>query len=211
MGVVAAASDDRFEERLRGIERKLNALILPAGTEPQTQHIVYKPWIFYANDGTNARFALLGPSGSQFWALYDEQGNILISDDSSAGQGLARPYIPWRAMPMSEVTTPPQSTTSSSFVALHRSHGVKQHPRIRVDMIIQADSGTTGEARLVASSGDVIGGVLSIPSAANTYGQIVGAIPGDHMQATHFDVQARRVSGAGSVRVGIADVYGVQS
>lgn len=33
------------------------------------------------------------PNGEQFWALYDRNGNILVSDDAASGYGLANPWL----------------------------------------------------------------------------------------------------------------------
>lgn len=149
-------------------------------------------------------------SGDGYWSLWDEVGNIVVSNDTDSGQGLATPYIPYRPMPYSEVLTPPQSTTSGTFGALHRVHGQKQHPIIRAHLILQADASTTGEVRL-AVDGSAISDVQVIDAGENVYRTIDCALAGGHLSFQYVDVEARRVSGAGAIRVGVAFVEGKQS
>ncbi len=148
--------------------------------------------------------------GGGYFAFLDEAQNIIISNDTVSGVGLATPYLQYRPMPFSEVLSPPRSTTSGSVTTLHRCHGQHQKPWVRAQLITQADAGTTGEVRL-SVGGAAIAAVTAVPDGDNSYRVLDAELPGEHMAYVYVDVDARRVSGAGSVRVGVAFVEGRQS
>lgn len=45
------------------------------------------------------RTAVYAPTGEQYWAMYDRNGNILISDDAFSGYGLANPWLSYPLYP----------------------------------------------------------------------------------------------------------------
>lgn len=155
-------------------------------------------------------FDTTGTGGGGYWSLFDEAGNILFSEDTVANQGIATPYLALTAMPYAEMLSPPVLTTSATFADLHRCHGPKQQPWIRVRLLTDSDAGTTGEVRLV-QDGLQIGDIQTIPDGDNSYRTIDAPVAGTHMSDLVVDVQARRTAGAGNVRVGVAYVVGRQS
>jgi hypothetical protein len=148
--------------------------------------------------------------GTGFWAMFDEASNVIVSNDTVSGTGLATPYIPYTAMPYSEMSTPPIATTSATFVPTHRIHGQKQHPRIRVQLLTDTDATTTGEVILM-QNGSQIGATLAVPDNDNSYRTIDAYVDSGHLGFVYIDVHVRRVSGAGNVRVAPAWVAGIQS
>ncbi len=164
----------------------------------------------YRYDGSMSSVAWDDASGSGYWAILDEAGAIVASTDTVSGSGLALPYLQYRSMPYSEVLTPPQSTTSATFTPLHRLSGQKQNPWIRAYLITQADAATTGEVQL-AVGGVAISDVTVIPASDNSYRTVDAPLGGPHMSFFNVDVEARRVTGAGAIRVGVGFVSGRQS
>ncbi len=150
------------------------------------------------------------PGSNGYWAMFDEASNVVVSNDTVSGVGLATPYIPYTAMPYSEMSTPPIPTTSATFVPTHRVHGQRQHPRIRVQLLTDSDAGTTGEVILM-QGGVQIGGTLSVPDGDNSYRYIDANVDGGHLSFVYIDIHVRRASGAGNVRVAPAWVAGIQS
>jgi hypothetical protein len=164
----------------------------------------------YRRDGSMQRIEWDNEVGGGSWAMFDDSGNIIAAEDSVSGQGLATPWIGMHATPMTAVATPTQSTTSATFAALWRTHGVCQHPRIRVRVVTKLDVGTTGEIRL-AIGGVPVGTMVELPSGDNTYRLLEGPVAGAHLSDITVDVEARRVAGAGTVRIEVVSVVGRQS
>lgn len=165
--------------------------------------------MFRRDGSVQARF-FDTPGGNGYWALFDEAGNITVSEDTTSGQGLARPYLgaPW--MPYSEVVTPPIATTSATFVSTHRTHFPLQQPRVRCVLVCKSDAATTGEI-ILTDNAVQIGPTVTVEAAANTYSFLDATVDGDHMAMKTLDLQVRRTSGAGNVRIAPAWIGGLQS
>lgn len=170
-------------------------------------------WIFRRADGTVA-FTLGGQNdGDQFWALWDNQQNIVMSDDGASDAGLARPWLPIQWVESSAVL-PTVNTSSGTFSALWTAKYIKQHPRVYVQVLTYCSDGTTaGEVRLaVAGGGAQIGATQVAP--AGFYGLLtIGpeSVDADHMGEVELEVQVRRTAGAGTVGVRVYGSYAVQS
>lgn len=156
-------------------------------------------------------FVMTGANADrQYWLWHDSSGNPLMGDDIVSGQGLARPYLPYAAVPTRDIVTPPESTTSATFTALWTLLGRKQHPRLHCWLYATADAGTVGEFRIVdPQTGEAIAGPVTTGSAP--YLDLIGELPGAHMSSLKLDVEARRTSGTGTVRVQVLYAYGIQS
>lgn len=149
---------------------------------------------------------------NQFWALFDLAGNRVVGDDANSGQGLARPYIP---TPFYNYPAPPSQTTSSgSWTTLQRAAGyIKQHPRIQVGYVVQTAAGTTGEVRLWDEThGEQVGVSHAIGAGVFENRNLGPAdLTGAHMDGIDLDIQARVISGPGSIGVQVTTAYGIQS
>jgi len=148
----------------------------------------------------------------QYWALYDRLGNVVVGDDTTSGQGLARPYLP---IPFYDwIDVPSQTTTSGSWTTLQRAAAwPKQHPRIQVGLVAQTGGGTTGEVRLWdATNGVQLGSTITLAAAeysAHNIGPVT--VGGTHMQTIDIDIQARRLTGASTIGARVTTAFGVQS
>ena len=148
----------------------------------------------------------------QYLALWDRAGNVIMGDDTTSGQGLARPYVPIPFYPYP--AAPIQTTTSGSFTTLMRAAAAfHQHPRVQVGVLVQSSASTTGEVRLYDSTNGVqVGPTLTIPGGDfSNYMLGPAALGGNHMDTLDLDVQARRLTGAGTIGVQVTTAYGVQS
>lgn len=186
------------------------AVIQQVGAIPWAGTTVYGSAQYRAN-GTVVSVNWDVPGGGGYFSFYDEQGNGLFANDTVADQGISRPYLQYTAMPYSEVLTPPQSTTSATFTPLHRCHFQKQQPWVRTYLITQADAATTGEVQLAIAGTAITAVPTAIAASSNTYTVVDAAVPGDFLGFCAVDVEVRRASGAGAVRVGVGFVSGRQS
>jgi hypothetical protein len=231
MGIVNQPED--LLTRIRDLERQVRELrrgtlfgaaISQGGLEVQTpegdviarigeiqvgDEAAYGMQIFRRDGSLQARF-FDTPGGGGFWAFFDEAGNILASNDTVSGFGLARPYLTGSFMPYSEVSTPPIPTTSASFVITHRAHFPRQHPRVRVLLLCDSDADTTGEV-ILAQAGVQVGPTVQVELASNVYTWLEGEVSGEFGHMLYLDLQVRRTAGTGNVRVAPAWVGGIQS
>lgn len=162
-------------------------------------------------DGTVSLYSYSTDSGDGFWAGWDKSGNIIMSEDGTSGQGLARPYIPYNVLDFTQVTTPTRTTTSATYDTMYRAHGPKQHPKVHCQYIIKTDADTTCDVQMILSDGTLIAGPNAHGLASFAYGSLTGTIPGTHMQERFIDIQARRTAGTGNVKMSIAYIVGRQT
>lgn len=173
---------------------------LPDGT--------YQPgMILWREDGSIA-LALYDPDPDpggpgdykQFLAIYDRAGNIVQSDDTDSGQGLARPFI-GGGFARARFADWGVSTTSGTFETLWETRLYKQQPRLEVGYRASMDTAaTTGEVRVLVD-GVQLGATSSEAFAISTRIAGPGAIAGGHMQFVTVAIQARRTSASGALRV----------
>jgi hypothetical protein len=138
--------------------------------------------------------------------MYDRVGNIIFSENYTTGNGLGRPFLISSFAPTSEHDTPSVLTTSGTFEPLWTITGEIQHSNIRLSVLVKADAGTTGEIRLVdpvefALTGAEIIPVEAIADGEFAYRFMIGNFSGNFGESYQYDLEVRRVSGAGNVRV----------
>ncbi len=183
--------------------------IMRAGVLPYGSEVAYGVEVRRLSGGLQARFFDTA-DGNGYAAIFDEAGNVIFSEDTASGQGVALPYLAYRAMPYSEVLSPPQLTVSATFEKLHRIHAQKAQPWVRTYLIVSTAADTTAQIILTQSSGQ-IGNPLDVPVATNGYFWLDAPVTGGFMEAITVDVEARRTGGTGNVRVAVAIATGRQS
>lgn len=164
-------------------------------------------------DGSTQFWAWDNPSGGGFASMWDESGNILLSNDTVSGHGLAKPYLPIPFYPAS-TTVPTETTTSATFVDLQFAKYKVQHPRLYVFVLCRCSDGSTNGEVKVLADGQALAATQTIGLGAYTYLQFgPAALPGSysHTGAIDLVVQARRTAGAGTVGVRVVGAYGEQS
>jgi hypothetical protein len=169
-------------------------------------------WLYYRDNG-KLLWTLEGQDPShQYFAVRDNVGNIVISDDAVAGQGLATPYIPgqfvnWNAPVAS-------ANTLTTFGVLQKAIWRKQHPRFYVWIHITVTA-TTAEFQFRINSGIFANRIILGPITMNNgnwyswYGPVT--IPGDHLSEFEIDLEARVLTGTGNIAVEVMSAVGMQS
>lgn len=162
-------------------------------------------FILYREDGSKAAAMYdpaPGPTPSdykQFFALYDRDGNIVLSDDTETGLGLARPYVPFFFY-SARFTDTPQVTSSATFETLWLATAYKQNPISYVAAASVASAGTTGEVRVLVN-GVQLGTTQSVTSTSAAHAFGPSLVTGDAFSTLTVQIQARVTSGAGSLRI----------
>jgi hypothetical protein len=167
-------------------------------------------WVLFRDDGTVA-FSLAGGLGDMGFTLRDQHGNVVVGDDTTAGEGLARPLIPWTVTKRSEITVGGVVVTSGTFTECYRLHGRRQHAQLRVEVATWADVGTTGEVQLHEAYTGTVLDTQTIPDGDNSYRDLAGPVAGAYDTVQHYAISARRTSGAGNVTVTVTRVEGTPS
>lgn len=165
-------------------------------------------WVFHRDKTPlSLAFSLSGTPGDQYWALYDEANNIVVSDDAAAGQGLATPYILHQFASQSQ---PTDKNTTTTFQTLQVAEAlIKQHPRLRM-AILQETTSTTAEYRVRRVGGSVLHGPI-LTSTGFGLEMIEFTLPGAHMEEMEIVVEGRVVSGAGAIGIRVMSCYGKQT
>jgi hypothetical protein len=171
--------------------------------------------IFRREDGSLA-LAMYDPDTSgafkQFLALYDRSHNVIVSDDTDSGQGLARPYVPMSGFYRAKYSDWTVQTTSTTFETLWRGEMIKQHPRLSVATNASMDtSGSTGEIKVLVNGVQLGTSVATVGFALTTSLFGPAAVDVDHMKLLAVEIQGRVASGAGALRVEPLHAIGRQS
>lgn len=143
-------------------------------------------------------------------AIWDRQGNIVMSTDEYSGQGIARPWLPvtWAG---SDYTQWP-GTTSGTFSQVCETAVPRQQPRLFVRIRHTTDvSGTTGQLRLMCN-GVQLGSTVSVAFSI-AYADIgpVALPAGNFSDILGLSVEARRTAGTGAVRAMVTASWSQQS
>jgi hypothetical protein len=154
-----------------------------------------------APDGTDiASFSWDATGGGQTAHLHDAQNNIIVGNDKISGQGLAYPLIP-AGFHRTRFNDFDVSTTSSTFETLWDTRIYKQQPRLLVGVRASMDTaGTTGELRILVNGvplGSVAAQIFGVTT--NIFGP--AAVAGAHTTALTIEVQGRRTSASGVLKV----------
>lgn len=177
----------------------------------------YQPGVIIRrNDGTVAMMLWdpLPDSGDgykQFLATYDRGQRIVFSDDTSSGEGHARPWIPLPIPQSTDVSKWP-TTSATSWGTLAESFAVFQQPKVFWNATAIADAGTTAQVRLSINNGAILGPVHTVTGGTTTFMQDTITLPAGFYGSTWaVDVQAQVTGGAGAVHVQTWELYGQQT
>lgn len=138
-------------------------------------------------------------TGSTYVILRDSAENAVLYT-STAGDGLVRPYIggAFHRQRFADWTV---ATTAAAFEGLWKGELVKQHGRLSVATQASMDtSGTTGEVRVLVN-GQQLGDVKPIGYALTVSLFGPAAVPGANMELLTVEIQGRRTSATGALRV----------
>lgn len=175
------------------------------GGAPSTPSVTYANSISGGGSGNRSSSVQKRKTSRTQKVVKDTSGTQLIGADA-AGFGLNRPYLPWRSYRTVEETTPADSTSSGSFVALVTLAAEPQHPKIRVRVRAITGAGTSGEVRLRdRATGQVVAGPLVVGIATAVEGELEGALVNPTLSGAgapmRVDVEARTTAGANTIAV----------
>jgi len=153
------------------------------------------------------------PAGDSFWAMYDKQDHIIMSDDAVSGQGIGRPWIPYNTVRTVLLTTPADTTTSTSYVSHHTISGVMQHPRISIRAYVSSQTSPFTDGAQIRIFDPSTGTQIAQSAATvNNWVDLVGNhVNYDFGASFVYDIQIRRTSGSGAVGTTLVYASGVQS
>lgn len=192
----------RYEQRIQALERKVADLL---GARPM-QHTAM----------TAGRFSVIDQSGEErvrIGVVRSEDGidkyGLIIADDGgvrfevNGEDGFVVPMFPLTPIPQKQLGSGPYVvTTSATFESVYRAVSQTTHKAMTYRFVVVTAASTVGEVRVRHVGSGTTSGVISCAAGGQTNGlfqwlhdQPLGT--GPHS----FDLQARRVSGAGDVNV----------
>lgn len=151
--------------------------------------------------------------GSGFTAIYDGAGNVVVSDDSIAAKGLARPWISHTFTNTTEIAAPPaaRQTANTTDTALVSTITPIQHPRMTIWLYVYIQ---TSPATATVKIKDITSGETLYTSSAVaagyqhfTFDMGTWTFGDDHQ----IDVTIARASGTGNVGLTVLSLTGRQS
>lgn len=175
---------------------------------------VSRGWAFRFDSGDLA-FSLGGPPGDQFWALWDEHNNYLVTNDAVTGYGLARPYLNYRMVPGFEAQSIGEgsasmwpSTASTSPVKIMYGINPIWHPRISVGVTTTTTGGGNVAWRLDVNGETAASGTGTGTQTVSVPDWGTNVEPG---QAVGIDLYANCTGGATRAWIQCDRLYGTQS
>lgn len=150
-------------------------------------------------------------TGEGFTGIWDARSNIVLSDDSVAGQGIARPWIPHTFADTGELTAPPstRTTTSTTDVPLVSTITYVQHPKMVMWAYVYIQTG--GSTAEVKVKDITAGTTLYTGTSSGGYINPTFDIPGDFGDTHQLDITVRRASGSNAVGITVLTLHGRQS
>src|SRR6185369_1299890 len=156
-------------------------------------------------DGTAAGF-----DGLPTIEIFDKAGDHLITDAEQSPRGFGRPEL------TNHVFSPTLFTsTSSSFTDIGVTEWYMYHPHLRFMCLVQNDASTVSEINVSENGG--LSNVVTVqsPGGTNAYVDVIvrrlrcafGGNPNGNTAI--LTLQIRRVSGAGTVHVGLISCVGI--
>lgn len=149
-------------------------------------------------------------NGFGFSAMYDQEENVIFSDDGVAGKGIARPWLAHTWADTVELANPPATriVAGTTDVAIQSTYTPVQHPKMSLDGYVY----TAGVATVEIKVKDLTAGT-TLFAATQASGYLHGefSIPGGFGDYHQLDITARRASGAGNVGFTTLALMGMQS
>lgn len=164
------------------------------GTYQGTGILVQQP------DGKDIAVMRSDAAGGSIIQLRDSGERPVLATDTVTGIGLLRPYMGGH-FARARYADWSVSTVSPDFETLWETRTYKQHSSIEVGVHASMDvSGATGEVRVLVD-GVQLGAVAAIGFALSQKYFGPAAVAGTHLQALVIQIQGRRTSASGGLRV----------
>ncbi len=175
--------------------------VAPASTDGTPQ----QGWIVRRADGTSVLDlydAIPGTGANPFnqalnWR--DRGGNIVFADDTDSGQGMARPYIGGQ-FHARQFANWSYTVTATEWTTVAQAFVFKQQPQLSVGVRAGMDTtGTTGEVRVLVENVQL--GPITSEGFATANRYFTGPVAGAHMEILTVEIQGRRTSATGALRL----------
>lgn len=154
---------------------------------------------------------------TQAFLIRDRQGSVISGDSLLSPIGFDAPHLSMPFIPVDYTSgVPAQTTSSTTFVALHEYRGFRQNPALKPQLMVKcSDGSTSAEVQFYDVLGAVyLGGFLGTPAVqtitvplgttAFTLFELPSSalqLPGLMSAPLHLQIHVRRTAGAGSVSV----------
>lgn len=165
------------------------------------------------NDGTLSFWSYTRvDDGFGYTAIYDRQGNIVLSDDGNIQAGLSRPWIPYTFANMNELSNPPavRQTSGTTDTDVVVAHSNAQHGRARaVGYVYIGTAGATAEVKFWSYPDNVL--LDSITMADGWISRDFNLTGWDYASSYYVKISVRRASGTGNVGYTLVSLMGAQS
>ena len=150
--------------------------------------------------------------GYGYTAIYDRQGNILLSDDANIQKGLARPWLSYTFANWTELGNPPAariaSTTSDTDIIV--AHSNAQHGRARANGYVYIQTApATAEVKFWSYPDNILLG--SFTSDGGWQLLDFNLTDWEFGNSYYVKVSVRRASGSGNVGFTLVSLIGAQS
>lgn len=174
-------------------------------TPPAPNGTLQQGWIVRRADGSTVLDlydAFPGDDGALFnqalnWR--DRGGNVILADDTDSGRGLARPYIGGQFF-AARYDDFRYTVAVNAWTTVARAFVFKQHPQLTVGVSVATDATTTtGEVRVMVE-GVQLGATTTEGYAINNR-YFTGPVGGAHMEILTVEIQARRTSAGGALKL----------
>lgn len=202
----------RLERELKAVRDRVGLVAAKFRGEFEVLHATAGTWLLKLGKGGNGKYFFslrrdngtaaieLGThsNGNQFWAGWDNAGNIVSAEDAASGQGLSRPWLPHGTVNVLSTAIPTHGT--GSYIATQSTGSVqKQQPYVELEALVLSTGGGVGDARFTIN-GTAVGTVM--PITAGSFGwqaiQTV-ALPGNFSDRVKIEVETQRTNGVGAV------------
>lgn len=150
--------------------------------------------------------------GYGFTALYDQQNNIIFSDDGNSEKGIGRPWLAFPFVNTTEIANPPSArqTSGTTDVAVVTMFVPIQHPYIH---FVYYGSIFVGGSTMEVKFKNITTGVTMHSETVGDGWQSGEFSIGDYNfgESHQIDVTIRRASGSGAVGITVLTLAGRQS
>ncbi len=168
-------------------------------------------WFMQRADGSLSFWSYTRVSdGYGYTAIYDREGNVILSDDAVEEKGLARPWIPWSTEDWASLVNPPASrvTSNTTDTDMIISHTNAQHPVVRYAMYIRAATATC-EVKFWSYPDNTLLHSVTVGDGWTLGDFNLGSW--DYGISYYMKVSIRRASGTGSVGITLVSLMGKQN
>lgn len=187
-------SSSSFRGEFEVLHASLGTWLLKIGKGAQDKY-----YLSIRRDNGTALFEIgTTDAGNQFGGWWDRNGHLVMSDDATSGQGIARPWLPHGTVNVLSTAIPTHGT--GTYISTQSTGSViTQQPYVELEALLLSTGGGIGDARFIIN-GSAAGSVMTINSGDFGWQAIQTiALPGSYNDRVTIELQTRRTNGVGAV------------